>query len=235
MSGESGRLPLIAAMSGFAAVLGWALISLPRESGGLADAALDGLPRSGVANPVTAALLNYRAYDTLLEMAVLLLAVVAVWAMARADRASADIPRGPVLRGLARTLTPILIVSAGHILWIGTSRPGGAFQSGTLLGGAGVLLILAYAPRRLPPEWLARLGLAAGTGVFLAVGAGVMTRNRRMLEYPPEAAGALILLIETAAALSIGLSLVAVYLGGRPVFPRSTRRSAAGGEPDPQC
>lgn len=45
---------------------------------GLGIAEADNFPPSGVGNPVTAVLLNFRAYDTLLEVAVLLAAVFAV-------------------------------------------------------------------------------------------------------------------------------------------------------------
>jgi multisubunit Na+/H+ antiporter MnhB subunit len=205
------------ACGGVAAVLGWAVLSLPPDAAGLTERALVALSGSGVSNPVTAALLNYRAYDTLLEVGVLLLAVVATWAMACAAEPPADIPRGPVLRGLARVLAPVLIVLAGHFLWIGSSRPGGAFQSGALLGGTGVLLLLAYRPRRrLPAEWVSRSGCVVGLAIFLAVAAVVTGPDRRLLEYPPDSAAVLILLIEAAAAVSIGVTLAALFLGGRP-------------------
>lgn len=166
---------------------------------------------------MTAVLLNYRAYDTLLELGVLLLAVIAVWAMARADRPGSGIPRGPVLRGLARVLIPLLVFLAGYFLWIGSSRPGGAFQGGAVLGGAGVLLLLAWGPGlRLPSEWLLRAGLNLGLAVFLAAGVGVMVAGQRLLEYRLGVAAALILVIETAAVVSIGLTLAALFLGGRP-------------------
>lgn len=186
---------------------------------GLAELALTALPRSGVQNPVTAVLLNYRAYDTLLELGVLLLALSAVWAMATADVPREGVARGPVLEGLARVATPLLVLLAGYFLWIGSSRPGGAFQAGALLGGAGALLLLAYGPRgRLPPERLTRAGAALGLGIFSAV-ALAGTYSGQLLEYPEATAGAWILLVETAATLSIGLILSSLFLGGRPARP----------------
>ena len=51
---------------------------------GLAGRVAEALPRSGVASPITAVLLNFRAYDTFLEVGVLLAAwVVAVGLLAR--------------------------------------------------------------------------------------------------------------------------------------------------------
>ena len=68
-------LPLILAL---AAGLGYTVLSLPDQAQGLQGTVADQLEKSGVSNPVTAVLLNYRAYDTLLEMAVLLLAAVVI-------------------------------------------------------------------------------------------------------------------------------------------------------------
>ena len=51
--------------------LSWALLSLPAMPAGLTAESLARLPESGVTNPVTAVLLNYRGYDTLLEVGVL--------------------------------------------------------------------------------------------------------------------------------------------------------------------
>ena len=58
----------------FAGAIGWAILSLPTEWNGLGDRVADRLDESGVRNPVTAVLLNFRGYDTLLEIGVLLLA-----------------------------------------------------------------------------------------------------------------------------------------------------------------
>ena len=63
--------------AGLSGILGWALLagfaSSARDT--TAQAVAANLATSGVSNPVTAVLLNFRAYDTLLELAVLLTAV----------------------------------------------------------------------------------------------------------------------------------------------------------------
>jgi multisubunit Na+/H+ antiporter MnhB subunit len=198
--------------------LAWALHSLPIPAQGLADEVFASLEKSGVTNPVTAVLLNYRSYDTLLELGVLLLAVVAVWSLRVAPRLRPGSARGPLLEGLLRFLIPLLIVTGGYLLWIGAFAPGGAFQGGALLGGACVLILLGgltVAPTtgRIA---LLRTGLWVGLAVFIAVGLGVMTPDRLFLEYPVERAKLLILVIETAALISIGLTLGCLFYGGRP-------------------
>ena len=53
-------------------------------------------------------------------------------------------------------------------------------------------------------------------GMFLAVGLIVTSFGSAALQYPQEWAGALILLIESAATLSIAAALSLAYVGGRP-------------------
>lgn len=199
------------------ALLGWAVLALPERPRGLTEPALSELPNSGVSNPVTAALLNYRAYDTLLEVAVFLMAIAGVWSL-REDRiARVDLRERPLLPSLLRLVLPVLMVAGGYLLWIGSFAPGGAFQGGALLGGAFVLLLLAGLGRRaLERERWLRFGLVLGLGVFVGVSGGVMLMTGGLLEYPRASAGNWILAIEAAALISIGLTFGGLFLGGRP-------------------
>ncbi len=183
------------------------------------------LEQTGVSNPVTAVLLNFRAYDTLLELAVLLAAVLGIMALGPAR--NAYLTSGTILSGLSRWLTPVLILVSGYLLWVGAHAPGGAFQAGALLAGAGVLLRLAGFPdQQIPPATLLRGLIIAGVSLFLAVGLGLMLAGRGFLDYPPSWAGGLILLIETAATLGIAATLVLAFLGGAP--PQWTGLHGAG-------
>ncbi len=196
--------------------LAGAFLSLPMASPGLAPHIDGNLSASGVANPVTAVLLNFRGYDTLLEMGVLFLAVVAVWSLSPAPVQITAAPDA-ILRWFVRLLIPIAILVAGYLLWIGAYAPGGAFQAGAVLAAAAVLILLAG--NGINPGWAGwplRVALAFGLGVFVAVGATVMSLGYQFLEYPPGRAGNLILLIEVAATASIGAALAAVLMGGQP-------------------
>lgn len=197
-------------------LLAWGLLSLPTP-GGLTSEALDQLPHSGVSNPVTAALLNYRGYDTLLEMAVLLLAVIGVWSLRRGEVPVVDLSSQPLLLPLLRLVLPVLVVAGGYLLWIGAFAPGGAFQGGALLGGGLVLAQLAGVGRAaLRHDWQIRTALVLGVAVFAFVAGGLGVFTGTLLGYPPGRAGGWIVLIESAAMLSIGLTLGALFLGGRP-------------------
>jgi multisubunit Na+/H+ antiporter MnhB subunit len=199
------------------AALSWAVIALPAKPTGLTEASLTKLSESGVANPVTAVLLNYRGYDTLLEVGVLLLAIVGVWSMRRGEWPAADLRDRPLLLSLLRVVLPVLVLAAGYLLWIGAFAPGGAFQGGALLGGALVLVMLGGLARRcLQRDRLLRFGLSLGVLVFAAVCAVTKLVTGGLLEYPAGSGGVWIMVIESAALISIGLTLGLLYLGGRP-------------------
>lgn len=199
-----------------AAGLGYVVLSLPPYATGLSTEVAANLETSGVSNPVTAVLLNFRGYDTLLELVVLLLALLGVWSLGGRNLRREAVP-GPVLDTLSRLLAPVLILVAAYLLWVGAHAPGGAFQAGSVLSAAGVLLLLAG--WRLHSNLVAlplRIILVAGPGAFVAVAVLTLILEERLLEYPPEHAGTLILILETAATLSIGATLAALFLGGHP-------------------
>lgn len=170
------------------------------------------LADSGVSHPVTAVLLNYRGYDTLLEIAVLLLALLAILAVVGESPASPSHAAHPVLQTLGRLATPLMIVVATYLLWAGAFRPGGAFQAGAVLAAAAVLLhLVGLLPGWSTPGLRLRIGLAAGFALFLAVAAALLTQGS-LLQYPPAAAGALILLIESGLTVSLALILAGLFL-----------------------
>lgn len=174
----------------------------------------------GVTNPVTEVLLNFRSYDTLLEVGVLLLVVIAAWSLRLTRYVPTRLPTGgtdaPVLHALVRLLTPVALLVGGYLLYAGTQEPGGAFQSGAVLGALGLLLLLAGLigpPLRFGGAF--RIGLALGFGLFLLLGSLFLFAGN-LLEYPPGAAYYLILLVEVVLAVSIALTLVALSLAAPP-------------------
>jgi len=216
-TGQPRRPWLLAALLSVIVIgLGAVLLSLPAQAPGLSVVVARNLDASGVRNPVTAVLINFRGYDTLLEMAVLLLALLGIWSLGRAPE-QRESPPGAVLELLLRLLVPVLIVVAGYLLWDGGHAPGGAFQAGAVLAAVGVLLILTgwHLGSRFAglPQ---RIVLVTGLVMFVVVGIGSILVGGRLLEYPRPFSGALILLIEAAATLSIGITLADLFLGGRP-------------------
>ncbi len=197
--------------------LAWALVEalMVSDSERMAEKILALSPESGVTNPVTAVLLNFRAYDTLLELGVLLIAGLGI--LASGSERQADSVTGAMFAGLIRWLVPLLIVTAGYLLWTGAHAPGGAFQAGAVLAAAAVLLRLGGHPKAgLPSPITQRLLLVSGVGIFLVVGAAASIAGLAFLEYPAGWSGLLILVIESAATLSVATTLTLAYLGGQP-------------------
>lgn len=216
MGSPAGRLLLIALLATTFAGLALAVLSLPTEAPGLSERVGAAMGGTGVGSPVTAVLLDFRGYDTLLEMVVLLLALAAVWSLAEGSP-PADRRAGTMLDRLTRLYAPLMLMVAGYLLWAGGDAPGGAFQAGAVLGAAGVVLTLTgWRLRGVLTGWPLRLTLVAGVAVFIAVGLAGIAFGSVWLDYPPRWAGGLILLIEAAASLSIGATLAALFLGGRP-------------------
>ena len=172
---------------------------------------------SGVENPVTAVLLNFRGYDTLLEVMVLLMAVVGVWSLTRAPIPRRPIDPGPVQLAVVRLLTPIMVLFSFYLVWQGSRLAGGAFQGGAVLGAAGVLMLVSELPwLKSIPSRLLRVGLLLGPLIFLGTAILCIVLQGILLDYPQEWVGTLLLLIETACAVSIGLTLANLFAGGRP-------------------
>lgn len=209
------------------AVLGlmliWVILELqPPAHIHLPEQVLTQLDATGVTHPVTAVLLNFRGYDTLLEVMVLLLALLGVLAQI-GKREQRNLSAGfrfsqpylQVLLWLVRMIVPLMVLVAGYLLWVGGHQPGGAFQAGAVVAAAGVLLNLSgVLPSWAEPTWSLRTGLVFGLMVFLLVAAAVMVAASPglLLQYPPASAGILISLIEMGLTLSLGLILAGLFL-----------------------
>jgi len=181
----------------------------------LTDIVFQHLPGTGVTNPVTGVLLDFRAYDTMLELAVLLAAALGVMAIGKTRRDF--VKPGDMERGLSQWLIPTLIILSLYLLWAGANAPGGAFQAAALLAAAGVVMRLTgYVDGGLPQGIWLRVLLVSGVGGFLLVSLIMMFAGRIYFDYPESWAGSLILLIESMATISIAATLVVAYLCGQP-------------------
>lgn len=211
-----GSISILILILLLAAALGYAVWSLPSDHAGLGKEVAANIDRSGVSNPVTAVLLNFRGYDTLLEVMVLLLALLGAWSVGTTAPQRETAP-GPVLDSLSRLLAPLLILVAAYLLWVGAHAPGGAFQAGAVLAAAGVLMLLSgWRPPAALMALPLRLALVAGPATFLLLAVITLLLEGRLLQLPLLWAGRLILIIETTATISIGVTLIALFLGAPP-------------------
>jgi multisubunit Na+/H+ antiporter MnhB subunit len=205
-------------------VLGLVSLSflLPGEAASLAGQVMEHLPESGLGNPVAGVLFVYRAFDTLLEKIVLLMALLGVWSLAR-DSAWGGVPglkpfwqRHSVLLLLARTLPPIGLVYGIYMTWVGADLPGGAFQGGTVLAAMWVLAMLAGVSHTPALSSMAlRLMLVLGPVAFLVIGLWGFVSPGTFLAYPEGSAKPLIVVMEFALTISIG-GILGLLIAGPP-------------------
>ena len=195
-----------------------ALMGAPATGPGFDALVAEAMPQSGVEHPVTGVLLNFRAYDTLMEVVVLLAAVVAVWQIERGLSEAPAPVMGEVWQGFARLALPAIVVVGTYLLWVGAEAPGGAFQGGAVLAAVGLLLLLtrAYVPQPAH-RGIARGAFVLGTAAFALVALLVASGGRVAFEYPLEHAKTMILLIEGVVTLSIAVTLAALFHGREPV------------------
>jgi multisubunit Na+/H+ antiporter MnhB subunit len=200
--------------------LGMVWFSLPDPAPTMAPQAVEAMPRLGVGNPVTAVLIAYRGWDTLLEKVVLGLALAGVWALG-ADGRWGGRPGLPHLRpaddpvgSLAKVLPPFGILLAVYLLWTGADHPGGAFQAGTILATMGILVVLAgLADYPAVSGRGVRLAAVGGTALFLLVGIAGMAFAGGFLAYPEAFAKPVIVVVEVGLVVSIGVTLCLLVAG----------------------
>lgn len=218
----SASLRCVAAILAFAVTAAIAVIvvlpAAPAPT--LAPAAIAGLAKLDLGNPVTGVLLAYRALDTLVEAVVLLIALLGVWSLTP-DRLWGGAPAmswraepSGALTLVAQVLPPIGIVVGIYVVWTGAKAPGGAFQGGAILAA---MWILAMVAGLLHPSPIARrrlrLMLVAGPAVFIAIGIAALPLTGSVLAYPVGFAKPLIVLIEAALTLSIAATLGMMVAG----------------------
>jgi len=222
ISRSSRALNLLSALAAVAVSLFLiaALLDLPDAPSGLTAVAKAAMAESGVDHPVTAVLLNFRAYDTWLEVGVLLIAVMGLLLFQRHSdlRDIRPMPSAePVLEWLIKLLFPMMVVVSGYLLWMGKFSSGGAFQAGVVLGAGGVLLWLTG--HRSVTGFsgpLFRFLLIVGFLGFTVVACLNVVLDQAMLDYPVAQAGTIILLLEAGATISIAVTVSALIIGLQP-------------------
>ncbi|MGE4294636.1 MAG: hydrogenase subunit MbhD domain-containing protein [Campylobacterales bacterium] len=159
-----------------------------------------------IGNAVTAVLLNYRGYDTLLEVAVLLLAVMG----ARVFASVAAAPPTPSGALFTRLLAGPVVLLAAYLLYQGSDGHGGAFQAAALLAAGALLAALSDRPVTLSGP-VSRALVVGGFAVFVLAGALMQLNSGYFLAYPQAHEASAVFAIELALSLSIGWGLYRLY------------------------
>jgi multisubunit Na+/H+ antiporter MnhB subunit len=180
--------------------------------------AMNALP---VEHGITGVLLSFRAYDTLLESAVLMFAAILARSLMPNNNFAAltatqlnflHQARALDFSWAYRLIIPLLMLVGLWLLFAGTSQPGGAFQSGAVL--AGMLIMLQLVGARLDflvRTWLTPLAIIGVVVFILAAGIG-LGWGATWFSWPSVGAYAVILTIETTLTIGIAIGLFMLYL-----------------------
>jgi len=193
-------------------LLGISVTDIPRPPDSAGDAALAALPSTGIGNAVTAVLVLFRGYDTLLEMLVLLVAWIGVATVQPVSHPQAPHAHVPVamVDSLLAVVLPSAVLVGGYLLHAGGQASGGAFQAGAVLAAAGVLLALAgHLDTLRDPLPAQRLALVAGIAVFAGLGLAGLA-DGGLMALPGKWA---VYAVEGALTVSIAIGLLLLFLG----------------------
>lgn len=100
---------------------------------------------TGAVNAVSAVLLDYRAFDTLGEIAVMFAAVTGIVALlSRGRLPSSGVGLSPVVKRGALYVPAFMFLSGAYIALHGHISPGGGFQAGVIFAAISVVLCVVY-------------------------------------------------------------------------------------------
>ena len=110
-----------------------------------------GAEETGAINAVTGMILDYRAFDTFGESAVLFAAASSTILLLRSPRRQLHTFRGPdqLTNLLGKPLLPVILLFGVYIILNGHLSPGGGFSGGAVLGGGLILASLVLGEERM--------------------------------------------------------------------------------------
>ncbi|AWB66431.1 cation:proton antiporter [Saccharobesus litoralis] len=177
----------------------------------------------GLPNMVTSVLASYRGFDTLGETVVVFSAAIGVLALLgvrrREDKNTPEsgLKAHLVLRSVAKSVIPLVILFALYVQFHGDFGPGGGFQAGVIAAAAFILYALVFglpmAFKVIKPKFLQMMA-AAGVLLYASVGLFSMAKGGLFLDYNQLADDPIagqhygIIIIE----LGVGITVFAVML-----------------------
>jgi len=127
-----------------------------------------------------------------------------------------------ILRVVAKLLIPFVLMFALYVQFHGDYGPGGGFQAGVILAAGIIFYALIYGladARRIAPDWVVELLLAAGVLLYAGVGVAGILLGGNFLDYFVLAADPVrgqlrgILLVEAGVGMTVcGVMLKIFYM-----------------------
>jgi hypothetical protein len=172
--------------------------------------------------PLTALLINFRGYDTLLCLTILLFALVGIWIVYPLENQERNSSSPPFEKEkeaqLPYWILWLLVLTVGYILWGAYQSP---FQAGAVLAGIGLLFLFknkippsfSFSKEGMPSSVMVRLLVSIGLLVFMSLAlAIVIIEGQNLLSYPKQWANSLILVIEISLIVTIGVIFLKLSL-----------------------
>lgn len=182
----------------------------------------------GVPNIVTSVLASYRGFDTLGETAVIFTAGLGVLTLIGSFVGSpstrkqvAAMEHHLVLRVIAKSLIPLILLFALYIQFHGDYGPGGGFQAGVIFAAAFILYGIIFGIDRV--HQLVRPGIlqvlmASGVLIYGGTGVACMFLGGNYLDYnvlrhdPVHGQHLGILLVELGVGITVSAVMLSVFL-----------------------
>lgn len=179
-----GRAPVVRAGRALVALGVGAVMAvvtfLASRTGAAADTAAFYLERSYPAalgrNVVNTILVDFRALDTLGEIAVVAVAGLGVIVLlGRGHRSRGEpVPNGPILRAATRFLMVVLVLFSAFLLLRGHNEPGGGFAGGLVLAAGFAIHLLTFGPAATRALVGMRPEALIGGGLIASLAAGLV-------------------------------------------------------------
>ena len=129
--------------------------------------------------------------------------------------------RQSILRVMAKTLIPFILLFALYVQFHGDYGPGGGFQAGVIFAAGFVLYALVFglsAVRRVAPERVMEILVAVGVLIFAGTGVATMLLGGAFLEYgmftpdhPEHGQHWGLLLVEFGVGVTVSAVMITVF------------------------
>ena len=125
-----------------------------------------------------------------------------------------------ILRVIGKLLMPFILLFALYVQFHGDFGPGGGFQAGVIFGAGFILYSMIYgveAARRVAPDGVIRIIIAAGLILFVGVGYFGMFLGGEFLNYnvlahdPVHGQHLGILLVEFGVGTTVAATMITIF------------------------
>ena len=190
----------------------------------------------GIPNIVTAVLASYRGYDTLGETVVIFTAGIGVltllgsFAAGRRTRPETTMQHHTVLRVIAKSLIPLILLYALYVQFHGDLSPGGGFQAGVIFATGFILYAIIFGLEKLHriiAPGVLRVLMATGVLIYGGTGVVALLLGGNYLDYntlshnPVHGQELGIFCVEMGVGITVSAVMLSIFLNftGRGAMP----------------